>query len=175
MKYIHGWNVEKINRTNQIFMTLIKLRLNLKHIDLSVRFNCSMGMVSNIILTWIHVFHKVLYEILMDKVPTLEKNKISSKPESFSFFPNCRMAIDCTEIFVEMPTEMDKQKETYSHYKHANTLKGLVGVASNGVITYCSALYPGSMSDKEIVKTLWDFKEIQCWRYDFSRQRFFNP
>lgn len=33
-----------------------------------------------------------------------------------------------------------------------NTLKGLIGVAPNGVITYCSALYPGSTSDRQIVQ-----------------------
>lgn len=151
VNYIHGYKVEKISKRDQIFMTLMKLRHNLKHLDLSVRFNCCMGLVSNIVLTWIHVFHKVLYETIMSTIPSLEKNKMC-RPEVFSEFPNCRMIIDCTEIGVVIPLEMDKQKDTYSNYKHKNTLKGLVGIAPNGILTYCSSLYPGSVSDKELVK-----------------------
>ncbi|KAJ8950154.1 hypothetical protein NQ314_008007 [Rhamnusium bicolor] len=35
---------------------------------------------------------------------------------------------------------------------HRNTLKGLVGVAPNGTITFLSNLYVGNTSDKNIVK-----------------------
>ncbi|ESO11931.1 hypothetical protein HELRODRAFT_71565, partial [Helobdella robusta] len=41
---------------------------------------------------------------------------------------------------------------TYSSYKSQNTWKGLVGVTPNGVITYLSELYPGSTSDKAIIR-----------------------
>lgn len=51
----------------------------------------------------------------------------------------------------DKPGNMYKQRTTFSPYKHHNTCKGLVGVAPNGVITFCSELYPGSTSDKRIV------------------------
>ncbi|KAF0746871.1 Uncharacterized protein FWK35_00026234 [Aphis craccivora] len=63
-----------------------------------------------------------------------------------------RFGCNCTEIFTAISSKMDLQKLTYSNYKHRNTLKGLVGIAPNGVLTFCSCLYPGSTSDKEIVK-----------------------
>jgi len=63
-----------------------------------------------------------------------------------------RMILDCTEIYTAIPSKMELQKLTSSNYKHRNTLKGLVGIAPNGVLTFCSLLYPGSTSDKEIVK-----------------------
>ena len=47
---------------------------------------------------------------------------------------------------------MDEQNVTFSHYKQRNTFKALVGVASSGVVTFCSDLYPGCISDKEIVQ-----------------------
>ena len=47
---------------------------------------------------------------------------------------------------------MENQCSTFSHYKQRNTFKGLEGVAPNGVITFVSDLYPGSVSDKEIVR-----------------------
>ena len=39
----------------------------------------------------------------------------------------------------------------YSSYKHHVTYKGLLGIAPSGAITFVSQLYPGSISDKEIV------------------------
>ncbi len=70
-----------------------------------------------------------------------------------SFVPsasNCRIIIDCTDIQVAAPKEMDKAKMTYSAYRGMYSFKVLIGVAPNGVITFCSSLFPGSVSDKAI-------------------------
>ncbi|KAJ8928543.1 hypothetical protein NQ314_018892 [Rhamnusium bicolor] len=108
--------------------------------------------VSNIVITWLHVMHVCLYKkFLENQIPTRHKNK-TCMPSSFSPFTNCKMVIDCTEIYTEVPSQLDKQKYTYSSYKHRNTLKGLVGVAPNGTITFLSNLYVGNTSDKNIVK-----------------------
>lgn len=150
--YYSGWSVVNIPRIDQFLMTLMKLKLNLLHDDLALRFNCSKGTVTNIILTWLHVMHVCLYEkFLKTNVPSREKNR-TCLPSSFSPFTNCRMIIDCTEIYTAVPSRLDKQRSTYSNYKHRNTLKGLVGVAPNGTLTYLSDLYVGSTSDKKIVK-----------------------
>lgn len=149
--YFLRWNVESINRNDQILMTLMKLRLNIDFIDLGVRFGCSRKTVTNVVMTWIHAFHTVIFKSFMDTVPSQLKNR-ACLPSVFNNFVNCRMILDCTEIFTAIPSKMDLQKLTYSNYKHRNTLKGLVGIAPNGVLTFCSSLYPGSTSDKEIVK-----------------------
>ena len=47
---------------------------------------------------------------------------------------------------------MKDQNATYSSYRGMNSFKVIVGVAPNAVITYVSELYPGSISDKEIVR-----------------------
>ena len=47
---------------------------------------------------------------------------------------------------------MESQSATFSRYQQRHTFKGLIGVAPNGVTTYASGLYPGSTSDKEIVR-----------------------
>ncbi|KAF4527837.1 hypothetical protein B566_EDAN014638 [Ephemera danica] len=47
--------------------------------------------------------------------------------------------------------DLDILKDLYSGYKHAYTLKVLVGCAPNGVGTFCSSAYPGSRSDKDVV------------------------
>lgn len=149
--YYSGWNVDCVSKENQLFMTLIKLRQNLLHEDLAVRFGVSTATVSNIILTWLHVLHEVLYEGLMANVPSLLKNQ-TCLPNCFSSFTSCRVIIDCTEVYTAIPTSMGKKQKLYSHYKHRSTLKGLVAVAPNGVVTFASSLYGGSTSDKMITK-----------------------
>ena len=50
-----------------------------------------------------------------------------------------------------MPSSLLLNSELFSSYKNHVTLKGLVGIAQSGAITFCSQLYTGSISDREIV------------------------
>ncbi|XP_072394121.1 LOW QUALITY PROTEIN: uncharacterized protein [Diabrotica undecimpunctata] len=152
VNYYYKWKVEKIRKIDQLLMTLMKLRQNFPHEDLAVRFSVAQATVSNIVTTWLHVLHEVVYKQLMGKIPSRNKNKLCL-PNCFSSFTNCRIILDCTEVYTSVSrASMATQKLTYSSYKHRNTCKGLVGVAPNGVVTFVSCLYPGSTSDKKIVK-----------------------
>ncbi|XP_008187147.1 uncharacterized protein LOC103310485 [Acyrthosiphon pisum] len=84
-------------------------------------------------------------------MPSRYKNK-ACLPNAFKLFPNCRVIIDCTEMYtsVYISQSMNIQRDTYSSYKHRNTWKVLIGIAPNGVVTFVSSLYPGSTSDKII-------------------------
>lgn len=74
-------------------------------------------------------------------------------PKAFKeTFPTTRIVLDATEIFIEMPSSLRSQSESYSNYKHNNTANGLVGIASSGPITFVSDLYAGRCSDKAITK-----------------------
>ncbi|XP_068742098.1 uncharacterized protein [Montipora capricornis] len=66
-------------------------------------------------------------------------------------FPTTRVIIDCTEVRCEMPSSLLLNSELFSSYKNNVTLKGLVGIAPSGAITFISQLYTGSISDREIV------------------------
>ena len=151
--YYYGWRVETLSDEDQLFLTLMKLRSNFTVTDLAVRFSVSVASISNITMTWISILYEVLYMGMMRnaKIPSVLKNK-GSLPSCFSTFSGCRMILDCTEIQCAIPGNMEAQRSTFSHYKQRNTFKALVGVAPNGVITYVSDLYPGSVSDKEIVR-----------------------
>lgn len=122
----------------------MKLRLNADFIDLGVRFGCSRKTVTNVVLTWIHAFHTIIFKSFMDTVPSQLKNR-ACLPSAFNNFVNFRLH---RNIYSH-----SKQKLRYSNYKHRDTLKGLVGIAPNGVMTLCSSLYPRSTSVKEIVET----------------------
>lgn len=161
INYYLKWRVERISRTDQLLMTLMKLRHNFPHEDLAVRFNISQATVTNIVITHIHLLHETLFKQLMTKIPSRKKN-LSCLPNCFGAFTNCRIILDCTELYTAIPRQsMSKQKQTYSSYKHRNTWKGLVGVAPNGVITYVSELYAGATSDKKIVEHCGILKELE--------------
>jgi len=67
-----------------------------------------------------------------------------------SHYPKTKVIIDCTEIFLQMPSSFRAQSQTYSQYKTHNTAKGLVGISPNGVVTFISHLYGGHVSDKAL-------------------------
>jgi len=149
--YYLGWKVDTISFEDQIFLTLMKLRQNYTNLHLAQLYSCSVGTISNVIITFIHVLHNLLFKDIMTSIPSREKNKLSA-PSSFSQFNSCRIVIDCTDVECATPGLMSQQSLTYSSYRGMNSFKVLVGVAPNGVISFVSNFYPGSISDKEIVK-----------------------
>ena len=160
ISYFKGWYVEKISTEDQLLLTLMRLRLDCSFIDLGHRFDISESTVDNIFHTWLFVLHEVLV-VGMDTIPSVRKNK-TCLPGSFTEFSNCRIILDCSEFQVANARDnMETQKQTYSNYKSRNTFKALIGVAPNGVITFVSNLYPGSKSDKEIVRDSCILEELQ--------------
>lgn len=129
----------------------MKLRQNYTNLHIAQLFSCSVVTISNVVTTFVHVLRNILFDDLMTTIPSREKKKICS-PSSFSMFTSCRIVIDCTDIEIAAPSLMSQQNATYSNYRGMNSFKVIVGVAPKAVITYVSKLYPGSISDKEIVK-----------------------
>lgn len=151
--YYPGWTVSCFTVEDQLLMTLMKLRLNCKDLDLAVRFNTSRGTVSNIINTFICVLHEILFEGVLQSVgiPSQLKCK-GSLSKSFDDFSSARIAIDATEIIQDVPSDMNCQAFSYSNYKSRHTVKAVTCVAPNASLVYCSDLYPGSTSDSAIVE-----------------------
>lgn len=61
--------------------------------------------------------------------------------------------IDCFEVFVNRSSSMLPKALTFSHYKHHNTVKYLIGIAPQGVITFISEGWCGRASDKLITES----------------------
>ena len=53
---------------------------------------------------------------------------------------------------MESPSSLDNRSLCYSSYKSRTTMKALIGITPNGVVSFCSDLYSGSISDVQIVK-----------------------
>ena len=60
--------------------------------------------------------------------------------------------IDCTEIRVQVLSTLLLQSQMYSSYKSGTTLNSLIGITPHGAVSFVSALYTGSISDKEITR-----------------------
>lgn len=48
------------------------------------------------------------------------------------------VVLDCFEVFVERPSSKLPKAQTWSHSKHRNKVKHLIGIAPQGVITFIS-------------------------------------
>jgi hypothetical protein len=135
---------------DELFLFLCRLRLGLFEEDLAERFNCSVATVSRKVITWANL----LYFVLGSWNIWLPKDVIQARmPESFKDkYSSTRVIIDCTEIKTQVPKSLVLNSQLYSHYKGANTFKGLIGIAPHGAVTFVSCLYTGCMSDVEITK-----------------------
>ena len=152
LQYHYGWRVTCISLEDQLLMALMKLRLNLRDLDLAERFNCSRMTVSNVVKTIVLALHELpLVGVLKRGIPSQAKCR-GSMPKSFDEFLSARIVLDATEITQDIPQQLDKQASSYSNYKSRHTVKAVTGVAPNGAIVYCSELYPGSASDVAIVE-----------------------
>jgi len=153
INYYSGWHVNSLQLEDQLLMTLMKLRLNCRDLDLAERFAVSRSTVSNVINTFVCALHEILYEGIMAAVGIPSQLKCrGSMPKSFSEFVSARVAMDCTEVSQDIPGDMNLQCLAYSNYKSRHTMKALTCVAPNGALVYCSDLYPGSSSDASIVE-----------------------
>ena len=142
--------VRKLDPLNQLFLTLLKLKLNLKQKDLAFRFGISPSVVSRYITTWICFLYHHLSEI--DWTPSVNQ-VMSTLPHSFrKLYPSTFAIIDGTEIFMETPSDLYMQSSTWSQYKHHNTMKFLVACTPNGAISFVSPVFVGSISDVELTR-----------------------
>ncbi|XP_068758304.1 uncharacterized protein [Montipora capricornis] len=132
-------------------MVLLRLRLGLFTKDLADRFRVSVSTVSSVCRTWIMFMRKELEPICI-QWPSKEQILYYMTPVFKSFYPDLVSIIDCTELQMESPSSLDKRSLCYSSYKSRTTMKSLIGVTPNGVVSFCSDFYCGSISDPEIVK-----------------------
>ena len=80
-------------------------------------------------------------------------------PGTVKFLPSCfkpehedvYLFIDCSEFFIKKSSQVIQQSTTWSGYKGHNTCKALVGLSPIMPPAFVSEVYPGSISDEEIL------------------------
>ncbi|KAM7287876.1 uncharacterized protein ISCGN_031567 [Ixodes scapularis] len=139
----------KLSQEDQLFMTLVKLRLGHFHMHLAHIFNVSTSTVSRAFGTWVNLLYVRLSELAWWPPRDIVD---STMPEEFKArYPTTRVIIDATEVRCEVSSSLVLQSGTYSPYKSTNTLKGLIGISPNGLVSFVSELFTGSASDRELV------------------------
>ena len=132
----------------ELFLCLVRLRLGLLERDIAHRFNISVSQVSRIWVTWLDFLYRRLRSIPI--WPSQEFVR-ATMPQSFkNTYPHTRVIIDCTELFIETPSQPRTQSATFSTYKNHNTGKGLIGISPRGDLTFVSEMYAGNTSDKQL-------------------------
>lgn len=135
---------------DQLFLCLAWLKNGFPRSHVEWLFNTPKSTLSRYVITWINLLYFTLGSLPI--WPSRETVN-GSMPEFFkNTYPSTRVIIDCTELFCERPSSLQIQSSMYSSYKHHVTYKGLIGIAPSGAVTFVSQLYPGSISDKEIVQ-----------------------
>ena len=134
----------------EFFLVLVRLRCGLLEADIAHRANISVAHFSRIFITWIDFLHARFRSLpIWASQQTVDETMPASFKESY---PSTRVVIDATELFIEMPSSIRTQSESYSQYKHHNTAKGIIGIAPSGAVTFVSDLYAGRCSDKAVTK-----------------------
>ncbi|CAF4350223.1 unnamed protein product, partial [Rotaria magnacalcarata] len=138
-----------ITKENQFFLFMIRLRQATEEHELGIFFNVSQSTVSRIIIAWTRFIYSVLSSISL--WPSKKQVQQNLPFEMKKNYPTVRVIVDCTELEIEKPSNPQAQQDTWSTYKNTNTVKALVGITPNGIVSYISSLYGGTTSDGSLL------------------------
>ena len=157
--YVSTTSQSVLGKFEQFILVLMRLRLNLPLKDLAYRFGISPPTVSRIWHKWIHVLYKrTQFLIQWPERDILQ----ATMPMEFrkTFGTKVVVIIDCFELFIERPSNLLARAQTWSQYKHHNTVKFLIGIAPQGFVSYISTAWGGRASDKTIVEESGILKKL---------------
>lgn len=160
--HMKGDKNAKLSYFQQLLLTLMRLRLDLKNQDLAYRFGVKVSTVTRTV-------HRVINVMFTTLVPTavfwpsrveLRKNL----PEAVKCtHPDCAVIIDCFTVSLEKAINIDAHLQgarvtrevttPSSHSAFISELKYVIGVAPQGAVMFVSKGAPGSISDKTLVES----------------------
>ena len=141
----------KLPKFTELLMVLIRLRFNFALQDLAYRFNVSVSTASRVFYKWLDVMDVRLKFLIRwpekceikETMPAIFKRNFGNK---------VAVIIDCFEVFIERPSSLIARAMTWSTYKHHNTIKFLIGITPQGVISFISSAWCGRVSDKYLTE-----------------------
>ena len=117
-----------LNKFQEFIMELMKLRLDVPHLDLVYRFDVSRPVVTRVISAWLVIMDVRLSPLISwSTCDALHKTMPQRFVDSFGY--ETTVTIDCFEIFIDRPTNLMARAQTFSNYKHHNTVKVLIAIS----------------------------------------------
>ena len=114
----------------------MRLCLGVSGQDLAYRFKVHGTTISRTFLQVIEVLYIKLKPLII--FPDRDSLIKTMTMDFTKHFPKCVVVIDCFEIFLERPTNLLARAQTYSSYKHHNTVTYLIGMTPQGTVSYIS-------------------------------------
>ena len=144
-KFIRSY---KFAPEDQICLYYHKLKSNSTNTSLAITFGVDENTVSSIFEHMV----EIMFDHSRQYLWWLSKREVQeTMPKSFKQkFPNTRVIIDATEIRTQIPKSVRAAILKYSSYKHYHSLKVLIGIAPNGIITFISQAYGGRITDSQL-------------------------
>ncbi|XP_063767448.1 uncharacterized protein LOC134883163 [Eleginops maclovinus] len=139
----------KLLPIDELFLFLNYLSTECTQRELGHQFHIHRTTASRIITTWANFLYCILGAVCIWMTP--EEIKANLPPE-FKEYADTQVIVDCTELRCQTPSSLMLQSEVYSHYKSHCTFKAMIGMAPHGPLTFVSALYGGSISDRELFR-----------------------
>ncbi|KAK3919755.1 Carbamoyl-phosphate synthase large chain [Frankliniella fusca] len=141
----------KYSGRDRLFYFLLRLRRGLPLEDLAEIANISVPYLDDLLYIMTRHIYLVFKSMENRMFPTAAE-QAKNKPKPFRPFPNLRVILDSAQFFIQMPTNFEQQGNTYSSYKHHNTVIVVIGISCQGAVIHVSPVFEGNISDKGIVR-----------------------
>ncbi|XP_034042965.1 uncharacterized protein LOC117525241 [Thalassophryne amazonica] len=150
--HMDGIKNMKLSKFQQLLLTLMRLRLDLRNQDLAYRFGVKVGTVTRTVHRMVNIMSSTLVPtaVFWPSRAELRKNLPAALHSSH---PDCVVIVDCFTVPFEEPVFQGSQQHRVASSSQGigtshNVLKYLIGVAPQGVVTFVSRGALGNVSDK---------------------------
>ncbi|KAG8000888.1 hypothetical protein GBF38_018169, partial [Nibea albiflora] len=159
--HMDGMKNVKLSKFQQLLLTLMRLRLDLRNQDLAYRFGVKVSMVTRTVHQMVSIMSSTLVPtaVFWPSRAELRKNLPAALRTSH---PDCAVIIDCFTVPFEEPVSRGNQQQQQQQQRVVpgsqvvgtshNVLKYLIGVAPQGVVTFVSRGVLGNVSDKSLAE-----------------------
>ncbi|KAJ3592460.1 hypothetical protein NHX12_007587 [Muraenolepis orangiensis] len=140
----------RLSKFQQLLLTLVRLRLDLRNQDLAYRFGVGIGTVTRAVRRAVDAMSSTLVPtaVFWPSRAELRKNLPSAVRAAH---PDCAVIIDFFSVSLEQPASRG-HAPARAQLGDGNTLKYLIGVAPQGVVTFVSRGVAGDVSDKVLAE-----------------------
>ncbi|KAM9486899.1 uncharacterized protein Hap1MRO34_006798 [Clarias gariepinus] len=152
----------KLSKFQQLLLTLMRLRLDLRNQDLAYRFGVKVSTVTRTVHQIINIMFTTLVPTAVFWPSRVELRK--NLPDAVKCtHPDCAVIIDCFTVSLEKAVSIDAHRHGARATRDLSTpsaqsafvseLKYVIGVAPQGAVMFVSRGAPGNISDKTLVES----------------------